>query len=131
MSEIVTYDFGKFGQREIELVRDLLTALIEQGYPEDASYGKGIKPAMNSNSGFVWLESEEYDCAMLNGDRLELFFSSPDSGHEGFLEELVYHCDDSWSAEDIEWLIERIENSPVKIEESEVNRIKELLNEQN
>ena len=89
--------------RERVLAIELLQAWGEQGLPSDF-YEEGVKVAMNRNSGYVFLVNEEYQCAMMNGDKLESFYTSPYDGHEGFLEELLEDVDDRWHEDDIEWL---------------------------
>ena len=88
MDEITTTDFGKFGARERAMVRELLDAWNKQGLPEDF-YGEDVKPMMNMQSGYVFLTNSEYQVAMMNGDKLESFYSCPECGFEGFEDELI------------------------------------------
>ena len=97
LNDIITFD------RERALAIELLQAWGKQGLPSDF-YEDGVKVAMNRNSGNVFLVNEEYQCAMMNDDKLESFYSSPYHGHEGFIEELFDMVDDSWHEDDIEWL---------------------------
>ena len=85
LNDIISFD------RERALAIELLQALGEQGLPSDF-YDEGVKIAMNRNSGYVFLVNDEYQCAMMNGDKLESFYSSPYDGHEGFLDELLEIC---------------------------------------
>lgn len=89
--------------RERALAIELLQAWGKQGLPSDF-YEEGVKVAMNRNSGNVFLVNEEYQCAMMNGDKLESFYTSPYDGHEGFIDELIDMVDDNWHEDDIEWL---------------------------
>ena len=89
--------------RERALTIELLQAWGEQGLPSDF-YEEGVKLAFNRNSGYVFLVNEDYQCAMMNGDKLETYYNSPYEGHEGFIEELIDMVDDSWHEDDIEWL---------------------------
>ena len=41
---------------------------------------------------------------MMNGNDLEMFYSTPYHGHEGFAEELRDMIDSSWNSEDVEYL---------------------------
>ena len=41
---------------------------------------------------------------MMNGDKLESFYTSPYDGYEGFLDELLDMVDNDWHNKDIEWL---------------------------
>ena len=89
--------------RERELTIELLQAWGEQGLPSDF-YEEGVKVAFNRESGYVFLVNEEYQCAMMNGDKLETHYTSPYDGHEGFLDELLDVVDDNWHEDDIDWL---------------------------
>ena len=93
-----TENLSDFGFREITMLRDLLDAWVKRGLPEDFDK-EGVKPAMNTQSGFVFLVNAEYQVAMLNGDNLESFYTTPYEGHEGFLSDLLeeypdMHADD-------------------------------------
>jgi hypothetical protein len=80
-----TIDLAKFGFREIEMLRDILDALVKHGLPEDFS-GEGVHPMFNMNSGNVFLTNEDCQVAMLDGgDKLESFYSCPECGYEGFM----------------------------------------------
>ena len=92
--------------RERALAIELLQAWGKQGLPSDF-YEEGVKVAFNRNSGNVFLVNEDYQCAMMNGDKLESFYSSPYHGYEGFIDDLFndYMEDkDAWHEDDIEWL---------------------------
>ena len=97
LNDIITFD------RERALAIELLQAWGEQGLPNDF-YEGGVKVAFNRNSGYVFLVNEEYQCAMMNDDKLETHYTSHYDGHEGFLEELLDMVDDSWHEDDIKWL---------------------------
>lgn len=58
---------------------------------------------MNKNSGNVFLTNSNYEVAMMNGDKLEMFYQCPECGHEGFKDELAHNRD---IAECQEWLKE-------------------------
>lgn len=83
-----TENLADFGARERHMLQELLAAWNSQGLPLDFE-DNGVKPAMNRNSGFVFLVNEECQTAMMNGDRLESFYSTPYEGHEGFFDELL------------------------------------------
>ena len=100
LNDIITFD------RERALTIELLQAWGEQGLPSDF-YEEGVKLAFNRNSGYVFLVNEDYQCAMMNGDKLETYYNSPYEGHEGFIEELIAYYEenkDAWHEDDIEWL---------------------------
>lgn len=92
MDEIVTGDFAKFGSRERRMAEELLKALREQGSPEDFC-DDGITIVMNTRSGYVFLTNTNYQAALLNGDKLESFYSCLECGNEGFAEEIGYDPD--------------------------------------
>ncbi len=105
MTSYYTENLADFGFREIKMLRNILNAWVENGLPDDFD-NTGVKPAMNTSSGFVFLVNEEYQVAMLNGDQLDIFHSLPYSGHEGFLSDLVeeYKPDDL-NSEDVEYIL--------------------------
>lgn len=84
-------------------VQNIITAWNEHGLPNNF-YEDGVKFAFNRNSGNVFLVNEEYQVAMMNEDKLDIWYSSPYHGHEGFIDELIDMMDDSWHEDDIEWL---------------------------
>ena len=81
--EITTSDLGKFGSREIAMCCDLLNAWVEQGLP-NGFYNEEVRPEMNKNSGHVFLTNSEYKVAMMNGDKLEIWYHCSNCGCEGF-----------------------------------------------
>ncbi len=85
--EVVTSDFSKFGYRERKMAADLLQASVTQGFPDDF-YDSGVTINMNMNSGYVFLSNEDYQVAMMNGDKLESWYNCPYCGHEGFKDEM-------------------------------------------
>ena len=87
MTDIVTNDFSKFGSREREMAEDLLKAWREQGLPENFDNEK-VSIFLNLQSGYVFLSNEEYQVAMMNGGKLEFFYTDFETGEEGFLDEL-------------------------------------------
>lgn len=96
-----TTNLADFGNRELAMVRDLISAMLEQGLPEDF-YNNEVQPMFNQSSGCVFLTNSEYQVAMLNGDKLESFYSSPYEGFEGFYDDLKEQYEDM-SEDDKEW----------------------------
>ena len=89
-------------------VQNIITAWNEHGLPNDF-YEEGVKFAFNKNSGNVFLVNDEYQCAMMNEDKLDIWYSSPYHWHEGFINDLFeeYMSDtDAWHIEDAEWLLD-------------------------
>lgn len=91
MERIVTADFSKFGYKEIDETVRLLNAYMGQTVPY---LGDGLSVNFNMHSGNVFLCDEEYNVAMMNGDRLEEWFNCPNCGHEGFLEDIIHEPKD-------------------------------------
>jgi hypothetical protein len=85
----VVTDLAQFGYRERKMAAELLTASVNQGFPEGFS-DEGVTLAMNMNSGYVFLTNEDYDVAMMNGDKLEMWHNCPYCGHEGFKEDMAH-----------------------------------------
>ena len=105
-NEVTTTNFADFGWRERKMAAELLTASCEHGFPKDFSED-GVVIMMNRNSGNVFFTNEEYQVAMMNGDELESFYTTPYRGHEGFADELKEEFEgdkDSWNKEDVEYL---------------------------
>ena len=87
--EITTTDLSEFGWRERKMAAEILTASCEQGLPEDFE-DDAITIMMNRNSGNVFLTNSEFQVAMMNGEKLESFYSCPQCGHEGFKEDMEH-----------------------------------------
>jgi hypothetical protein len=85
----VTNDLSRFGFRELKMAAQLLTAFTN--YPYSTQLGDGITIYMNSNSGNVFLSDEDFNVAMMNGDKLEDFYTCPECGREGFAEEMNHN----------------------------------------
>jgi hypothetical protein len=108
--ETVTTDLADFGSRERGLLIELLQAWQSGGLPSGFS-DDNVRAAMNKNSGFVFLTNDDYAVAMMNGDKLESFYSTPYEGHEGFLSDLLAeYAPDDLSGEDARFLRELIES---------------------
>lgn len=100
---ITLANLEKMGYREMAEVKDILTAYMEHGVPADF-YDEGVTIEFNPNSGYVFLTNCDYQVAMLVGDRLESWYTTPYSGYEGFIEDLVDDVDNSWNDEDIKFI---------------------------
>lgn len=93
MQNITTENIAEFGYIERDQLITLLQAWQDQGLPDDF-YCEDVRPMMNKNSGNVFLTNSEYQVAMMNGDKLESFYSTPYEGVEGFYDELMEQFDD-------------------------------------
>lgn len=105
MTDYYTENLGDFGARERKMAADLLAADLPEGFDNS-----GVKVAMNKGSGNVFLVNENYQCAMMNGDKLEIFHSTPYEGREGFLSDLVKeYSPDDLHHDDVEYIINAAE----------------------
>lgn len=93
MGDVTTTDLSRFGWRERKMAEELLRASREQGFPEDFDDDE-TTIMFNTHSGNVFFTNADYHVAMMNGDKLESFYSCPICGHEGFAEDMV-HGEDS------------------------------------
>jgi len=87
--EIVTNNISQFGWRERRMAAELLTVSCDKGFPEDFNDDE-VTIMMNRNSGNVFLTNSDFQVAMMNGDKLESFYSCPECGHEGFADEMEH-----------------------------------------
>lgn len=87
-----TQDLSKFGYRELGMAGELLTAYSENPGVLD---GDEIHIEFNPNSGTVFLVDEDFNVAMMNGDKLEQWYYCPYCGHEGFLEDMDHEPEHS------------------------------------
>src|SRR3990167_5558905 len=86
---ITTTNLAEFGSRERAILVDLLAAWEKQGLPVDFSEDE-VVPMLNKNSGNVFLINSDFQVAMMNGDKLESFYTCPQCDHEGFLEDMKH-----------------------------------------
>ena len=112
MNEATTTNLADFGYRELAMVRDLLTAMIDSGLPDDFE-DSGVQPMMNRNSGNVFLTNEEYQVAMLTDEgKLESFYWLSYAGNEGFAEDLFIDFENgNISDNDYEELVNILESN--------------------
>lgn len=111
MRNCYTENLADFGFREIEMLRDILNAWVDNGLPEGFN-NEQVKPAMNTCSGYVFLVNEDYEVAMMNDEKLELFHTLPYSGYEGFLSDLIdQYSPDELNQEDVDYILNAAEIS--------------------
>lgn len=120
-----TENLADFGYRELEMLRDLLTAWLDNGLPDDF-YDEGVRPAFNTYSGNVFLTNDDYQVCMEVDGKLESFYYTPYEGYEGFYEELLDEADDSWNYEDLEYLRDIAES---RGDNDAVDKLTALMNE--
>jgi len=112
-NDIYTEDLADFGSRERRMAAELLAQPLPDTFNDD-----GVKLAFNRNSGFVFLVNSDYQCAMMNGDKLEVFHSTPYSGLEGFIEDLLSENEpEDINSEDAEYILEAADSEGVDLPE--------------
>ncbi len=118
MKNTTTTNIADIGYAErAELIR-LLQAWHRDGLPEDFSNHE-VFPMMNRNSGYVFLTNDDFQCAMMNGDKLAIFHSTPYDGYEGFLEDLLdEYSPEDLHADDVEYLRNAAESEYVELPEA-------------
>lgn len=112
-NNIVTYDFADFGRREIAIAAKLLQAYAHDMQEGDclSRFGENVKIGFNKNSGYVWLEDEDYNCLMLrDGENLAQWYCLTYQGREGFALDLFeFFENDEIDPEDWEELADILE----------------------
>ncbi len=102
----LTTDLADFdAEGRYELIK-LLKAWQSSGLPDDF-YDNEVVPMLNRNSGYVFLTNSEYQVCMEANGKLESWYTTPYSGYEGFLDDLVQEYldnPDGWDEEDVEYL---------------------------
>jgi hypothetical protein len=91
-NQITTENLADFRSRERGMLLDILQAWEKDGLPEDFHQDE-VRPMMNRNSGHVFLINSEYQTAMMNGDKLEIWHYCSNCGHEGFVEDCKINDD--------------------------------------
>ncbi len=102
---MTTRDLSKFGYREKAMAAILLTELTNGNLPQDF-YNDETTIMMNRNSGNVFLTNSDYQVAMMNDDKLEMFYNLPYEGAEGFIDDLLneYKLGNITHKDDIDYL---------------------------
>ena len=89
-----TRNLSEFGNRERSMAGDLLNAMHTSNDTTRYLTPDNVAVEMNMMSGNVFLVDEDYNVAMMNGDKLEDWFNCPYCGHEGFKEDM-HHVPDN------------------------------------
>jgi hypothetical protein len=109
MNNHYTENLSDFGYRELSLFKTILDHWIEQGLPENFT-NETVRPAMNRNSGSVFLVNEDYQVAMMNENKLDLFHTPPYGNAEGFLSDLIAeYTPEDLRTDDIQYLLQAAE----------------------
>lgn len=108
----ITYNLNDFKSRELTLASEILSLLSEGAItPRAAQYfnfESETKLCFNQDSGYVFLTNEDYDCLVVAGNdesgtkELDLWLNLPDSGAEGFYDDLMQ--EDNLSDDDLNYL---------------------------
>jgi len=110
-NDVYTENLADFGSRERKMLAEILAHPLPEGFNDDE-----VRAAMNRNSGYVFLVNSDYQCAMMNGDTLEIFHSTPYEGHEGFLTDLLKeYTPDDLNSDDVEYLRQAAENEGAEL----------------
>jgi len=74
------------GSKLLELFfDDKMTRKFHQVFQSDPN---SLTIGFNDSSGYVWLQDEDYNVAMERNGKLDIFFTDPETGEEGFYDEL-------------------------------------------
>lgn len=100
-----TENLADFGAREREMAGELLS----NSYPSSFSTD-GVRVAFNMYSGYVFLVNDDHQMAMMNGDVMEIYHTTPYHGFDGFLKDLLNnYTPDELNQEDIDYLLRESE----------------------
>lgn len=69
------------------MLAEIIHAMIHQGLPDDFE-NTGIIPMMNTCSRYVFITNDEFQVAMMNGGKLEMYHVDYETGEEGFRDNL-------------------------------------------
>ena len=90
--ETNTRDLSKFWKIELSEATKLLTAYGNNEMTKlakDYFWYSGVCVEFNPDSWNVFLVDDDFNVLMFNGDKLDLFLSTPYDWHEGFFDELM------------------------------------------
>lgn len=105
MTDYYTENMAEFGMREIRELKDILTAWVDHGLPENFD-NCNVRAAMNKHSGYVFLVNDDYMNAMLNDGKLEVFHYLDDERIEDFLSNIIAHYSPAeLSSGDVEYVL--------------------------
>lgn len=115
---MTTTNLADFGNRELGLAGELLTAYADGKNNCPYFSGEGVQLMMNQNSGNVFLTDDDCNVLMMNGDDLEGFYVSPYEGKEGFYDDLLTEYSDMHE-EDKTWFRDLCEALGKEVPETE------------
>jgi hypothetical protein len=85
---VVTTDISQFGYIERKEAAMLLTAHQTENDDTEFFDSEGIHIMFNTQSGYVFLTNDNFQVAMMAGEKLVDFLTCPNCGNEGFKEEV-------------------------------------------
>ena len=99
----VTQNLSEFGFKELSEAGELLQAYGNNQNGITHELFDNISLNFNTMSSCVFLADDNCNVAMMNGNDIELWYSCPYCGHEGFLEDMIHDPDD---ADCIDYMLE-------------------------
>lgn len=84
-----TTNLELFGYRELVMAGDIMHWFKDHSYPEEFDTS-GVHLEFNPTSGNVFLANDDGQVLMMNGDSLEMFYTCPECGGEGFKNEIEH-----------------------------------------
>jgi hypothetical protein len=100
---MTTTNLAEFGRRELQMLGELLQHYAANQYVHPYWTNTQVQAMYNRHSGNVFLVDEDYNVLMMNGFKLEAFYTLPYNGDEGFIEDFSQDEDD-YNREDWEYL---------------------------
>ena len=96
--EVTTTNLADFRGRELRMAEELLHQLNCGNLPDEFLRDE-VTIMFNVQSGYVFLTNSDFQVAMMNGDKLEMWYNCPECGTEGFQEDIdfnpeQYRCKD-------------------------------------
>jgi hypothetical protein len=99
---MTTTNLADFGRRELQMAGKLLQHYAAGRYEHPFWTDSGVQVMMNQQSGNVFLTDDDSNVLMMNGFRLEAWYTLPYSGKEGFFED--FEIDGNYHREDVDYL---------------------------
>lgn len=78
----ITQDLEKFGNIELKIASELLSALAEINTKSNF-FGEGLTLNFNTGSGYVFLSDEDFNVGVMEEGKLVQFFTCSECGWEG------------------------------------------------
>lgn len=124
-------DLSLMGNRELLMAIEVLKSYATKGVP-DNFLNENVALGFNPNSGYVFLYNDNAETLMLTNGKLEKWYYLPDSGKEGFIDDLYEDFKQGFIDEldDLDFLREYLDENDMTEKAQEVrNKIKELEND--